>query len=105
MAEDTATALIDDVEIQEALQYWGDLITRDRESSELLDRLLAAVAQYIVSDASDLTKEQGDNSSSPPILNRMTMKILPLRNLLPFTILLAPTTMCYSSILHHPPLR
>lgn len=42
-------------EEREALQYWGFLVKKDKCGTELLNRLLSGIAQYIVSLGCRLT--------------------------------------------------
>jgi hypothetical protein len=40
---------VDEVEIKEARQYWGQLFQPDKQCTERLQELLLAIAKYIVS--------------------------------------------------------
>jgi hypothetical protein len=39
----------EEVEMREAREYWGELFLPDKRCSDMLERLLTAVAKYIVS--------------------------------------------------------
>jgi hypothetical protein len=58
MTEDTAAPVASETERQEALQYWGQLFGPDKQCSDLLNRLLTAIAKYIVSHSGHQAKQQ-----------------------------------------------
>lgn len=49
--QESSKSMDNEVEMREAKEYWGELIQTDKTCSDLLKRLLTAVAKYIVSIA------------------------------------------------------